>query len=159
MSAIMAATTLSRKSFYVYFRDRGELLVALVRPLRAEADTSIGLWERAADDRQAGRAALSAAARTYRTHGALLRALFWSASTDPELASARAELRAPVFAAARATIQALAPNSFVDPDAVARVLVTMNLHELLSVSPDASDHELDATVDALATVWERTLGI
>ena len=40
--AIMSKTTLSRKSFYVYFRDRSELILALVRPLRAQADAALG---------------------------------------------------------------------------------------------------------------------
>jgi AcrR family transcriptional regulator len=37
--AIMERTTLSRKSFYVYFRDRSELILALVRPLRPTRST------------------------------------------------------------------------------------------------------------------------
>ena len=36
--AVMARTTLSRKSFYVYFRDRHELIARLVAPLRAALD-------------------------------------------------------------------------------------------------------------------------
>src|SRR5437764_15047093 len=38
VSAIMDQTTLSRKSFYVYFRDRYDLLPRLFRPLRRELD-------------------------------------------------------------------------------------------------------------------------
>ena len=38
VSAIMEQTTLSRKSFYVYFRDRYDLLTRLFRPLRQELD-------------------------------------------------------------------------------------------------------------------------
>src|SRR5947208_15782138 len=38
VSAIMDQTTLSRKSFYVYFRDRYDLLTRLFRPLRRELD-------------------------------------------------------------------------------------------------------------------------
>jgi len=63
--AIMEKTTLSRKSFYVHFRDRSELIVALVRPLRAQADESLAQWAGAADPVGAGRAALRAAASLY----------------------------------------------------------------------------------------------
>ena len=45
----MERTTLSRKSFYVYFRDHSELIIALVRPLRAQADASLAQWAEAAD--------------------------------------------------------------------------------------------------------------
>src|SRR5688500_3787978 len=37
--AVRERTTLSRKSFYVYFRDRHELIARLVAPLRKEIDT------------------------------------------------------------------------------------------------------------------------
>ncbi len=53
--AIMERTTLSRKSFYVYFRDRSELILALVRPLRAQADAALEEWAGAADPLAAGR--------------------------------------------------------------------------------------------------------
>src|SRR5687768_8409180 len=36
--AVMERTTLSRKSFYVYFRDRHELIARLVAPLREQID-------------------------------------------------------------------------------------------------------------------------
>src|SRR5512146_2755033 len=80
--AIMERTTLSRKSFYVYFRDRSELIVALVRPLRAQADEALARWADAADPIQAGRAALRAAASLYREHGTIMRALFWASADD-----------------------------------------------------------------------------
>src|SRR5207244_10350837 len=38
VGAVMGRTTLSRKSFYVYFRDRHELITKLVAPLRARGD-------------------------------------------------------------------------------------------------------------------------
>src|SRR5919197_3583520 len=44
VSAIMEQTTLSRKSFYVYFRDRYELLTRLFRPLRRELDEANALF-------------------------------------------------------------------------------------------------------------------
>src|ERR671931_340355 len=44
VSAIMERTTLSRKSFYVYFRDRYELLARLFRPLRRQLDEANALF-------------------------------------------------------------------------------------------------------------------
>jgi AcrR family transcriptional regulator len=154
--AIMERTTLSRKSFYVYFRDRSELIIALVRPLRAGADAALADWVGAADPVAAGRAALRAAAGMYREHGTILRALFWASADDPELAAARHELTEPVIDTA---VRAISPIA-ADPDperlrATIRPLVTMNVHSLLALPSDATDAELDEFVDTLASIWER----
>jgi AcrR family transcriptional regulator len=154
--AIMERTTLSRKSFYVYFRDRSELITALVRPLRAGADAALAHWTGAADPVAAGRAALRAAAGMYREHGTILRALFWASADDPELAAARHDLTEPVVDTA---VRAISPIA-ADPDpqrlrATVRPLVTMNVHSLLALPSGATDTELDELVDTLASIWER----
>jgi AcrR family transcriptional regulator len=156
VAAVMAHTTLSRKSFYVYFRDRSELLEALVRPLRADPGAALDLWRSADDPIAAGRTALASAARTYRRHGAILRAVFWSSVDDPDIAAARAGLIDPVVAVAETIIDRLGPD-LPDPHQTAVALVTMNVHRMLSLTPETSDTELDALVDTLATIWERTL--
>src|ERR687895_955254 len=85
VGAIMAATTLSRKSFYVYFRDRYDLLSHLVEPLGAERDAIVAeLWRDGADMAAGGRAALVALAGLYARHGRLLRALAEASSQDRE---------------------------------------------------------------------------
>jgi len=154
--AIMERTTLSRKSFYVYFRDRSELIIALVRPLRAGADAALAHWTGAADPVAAGRAALRAAAGMYGEHGTILRALFWASAGDPELAAGRRGLTEPVVDTA---VRAISPIA-ADPDpqrlrATVRPLVTMNVHSLLALPSDATDAELDELVDTLASIWER----
>jgi len=154
--AIMERTTLSRKSFYVYFRDRSELIIALVRPLRAGADAALAHWTGAADPVAAGRAALRAAAGLYREHGTILRALFWASADDPELAAARHDLTEPVIDTAVRAISPIAADQ--DPErlrATIRPLVTMNVHSLLALPADATDAELDEFVDTLASIWER----
>lgn len=156
VAAIMARTTLSRKAFYVYFRDRSDLLEALVRPLRVDADDALDQWRDAADPVAAGRAALVGAARTYRRHGAILRAVFWSSAEDTEVAVARSRLVEPVIATAERIVAAAAPD-LPDAHATATALVTMNVHRMLTLTPETPDTELDALVDTLATIWERTL--
>src|SRR5918996_3685700 len=75
VGAIMAETTLSRKSFYVYFRDRYELLTRLVEPLGAERDAIVAeLWREGADMATGGRAALLALAGGFAGRRAPLRA-------------------------------------------------------------------------------------
>jgi AcrR family transcriptional regulator len=154
--AIMERTTLSRKSFYVYFRDRSELIIALVRPLRAQADAALAHWADAADPVQAGRAALRAAASLYRQHGTIMRALFWASAEDPDLAEARHDLTEPVIDTAVRVIGPIA----ADPDpqrlrATVRALVTMNVHSMLALPADATNADLDQLVDTLATIWEH----
>jgi TetR/AcrR family transcriptional regulator, ethionamide resistance regulator len=154
--AIMGRTTLSRKSFYVYFRDRSELILALVRPLRVQADAALEEWGQATEPVPAGRAALHAAARLYRQHGPLLRALFWASADDPDLAAARRGLTAPIIETAVRVIGPVAADR--DPErlrATVSALVTMNVHSLLALSADATDAELDQLVDTLAGIWER----
>jgi AcrR family transcriptional regulator len=156
VAAIMDRTTLSRKSFYVYFRDRADLIAALVRPLRGDADAALDRWRQADDPVAAGRAALLSAAHTYRQHGAILRAVFWSSGDDPEVAAARSALIEPVVAIAEALMAAL-KTDVADPHATATALVTMNVHRLLTLTPDTSDADVRALVDTLATIWERVL--
>ncbi|HTX97982.1 MAG TPA: helix-turn-helix domain-containing protein [Mycobacterium sp.] len=156
VAAVMAHTTLSRKSFYVYFRDRSELLEALVRPLRADADAALERWRTADDPVAAGRTALASAARTYRRHSAILRAVFWSSVDDPDIEATRSALIDPVVAVAETIIDRIAPD-LPDPHQTALALVTMNIHRMLSLTTETSDTELDALVNTLATIWERTI--
>jgi AcrR family transcriptional regulator len=154
--AIMNRTTLSRKSFYVYFRDRSELILALVRPLRAQADAALEDWAGAADPVAAGRAALRAAASLYRQHGSILRALFWASADDPDLAVARRDLTQPVIDTAVRAIGPVAADR--DPHrlrATVGALVTMNVHSMLALPADATDADLDQLVDTLAGIWAR----
>jgi TetR/AcrR family transcriptional regulator, ethionamide resistance regulator len=156
VGAIMERTTLSRKSFYVYFRDRSELVIALVRPLRAQADEALANWAGAADAVRAGRAALRAAADLYRQHGTILRALFWASAEDPDLDAARHDLTEPVIDTAAGVIGPIAANP--DPHrlrATVRALVTMNVHSMLALPAGATNADLDQLVDTLATIWER----
>jgi AcrR family transcriptional regulator len=155
-TAVMGRTTLSRKSFYVYFRDRSELIVALVRPLRAAADDALGRWRDADDPVAAGRAALRAAAEVYREHGTILRAVLQAPTTDPELLAARDDLTSSLVAVAEQQIRRF-DSGLTDPHATAVALATMNVHVLLAQAPGASDAELDGLVETISEIWERTL--
>lgn len=172
---VMKRTTLSRKAFYVHFDGRTALLLGLLQPLRGAADDALHAWDTgtaeapgtvdasdtaagAPPDATSGRAALDAAARMYREHGAALRAVFWSSGDDPEVMAVRAQLVEPILAAARRAVAA-APAPPVEPEDTATALATMNVHTLLERAPGASDAELRRLTDALAEVWERTLGV
>ena len=159
--AVMERTTLSRKSFYVYFRDRHELIARLVEPLRAEFDA------RRADARAAHesprdqfRAAFLAIAHGYIEHGALLRALRDSSGHDEDAARVWREFTDPPIAEYAALIRAekrAGRARDLDPKATARALITMNLgcfFEQLIGNPAADPGPL---VETLAEIWVRTI--
>jgi TetR/AcrR family transcriptional regulator, ethionamide resistance regulator len=161
VSAIMEQTTLSRKSFYVYFRDRYELLTRLFRPLRRELDehnalflpTPTGdLWSRAALDAvtsfMAGR------------DGALVRALHEASTYDEEAARVWREFNEPVIATftdrIRREVAAGRLPAGIDVEPTVRALVGMNLYcffDRVVGNPGADRETIAAT---LHTIWTRT---
>ena len=160
VAAIMERTTLSRKSFYVYFRDRHELITRLVRPLRAELDV---LTERALAEARdpTGREAFLTLARVYMEHGQVLRALAEASTEDPEAARAWRDFTEPPIAVIADRIRAeiaagrIAPTR--DVDAMARALVTMNLHCFFEQLVGRRDADPEALVDTLHEIWHRAL--
>src|SRR5688572_30642491 len=129
--AVMERTTLSRKSFYVYFRDRHELIARLVAPLREEIDARAAEAEATVErPRDLAHAVILNVARTYVEHGAVLRALRESAGEDEDAERAWREFTEPPIAGLAAWIRAEIEAGRcrdLDPDATARALITMNL--------------------------------
>ena len=159
--AVMERTTLSRKSFYGYFRDRHDLIARLVAPLRKEID------ERAAEVREAHetprdqlRALFLIVARVYMRNGELLRALRESSGHDEDAERAWREFTGPPIAAMAARIRAeteAGRSEGLDADATARALITMNLgcfFEQLIGRPRAKPEPL---VEILVEIWMRAL--
>jgi AcrR family transcriptional regulator len=161
IGAIMSATSLSRKSFYVYFRDRYDLLRRLVEPLSAERDAIVAeLWREGADLAAGGRAALLALAGLYARHGRLLRALAEASSQDPEARRAWREFIEPVIEGHAEKIREEVKAGRVtgiEPEPTARALIGMNLQYFFDQLVDEPDPDLEATADTLLTIWQRTL--
>jgi AcrR family transcriptional regulator len=155
--AVMERTTLSRKSFYVYFRDRHELIARLVAPLRAEIDDRAAELRAAHDDpRELMRALFLEVARVYMKHGGLLRALRESSGHDADAERVWREFTDPPIARMAELIRAEATPG-LDADAAARALITMNLgcfFEQLIGRPRAKPEPL---VDTLVEIWMRTI--
>jgi len=63
----------------------------------------------------------------------------------------------PRYSTRRSPTIVRAASGLYDPHATAVALATMNIHSLLAIQPGASDTDLDALVDTLATIWERTI--
>ena len=158
----MERTSLSRKSFYVYFRDRHDLIARLVAPLRAELDDRIAEVRATKRDspRDLARAMFLKIARIYVEHGELLRALRESAGHDEDAERVWREFTDPPikeFAWWIRAETAAGRSQGLDADRAARALVSMNLacfFEQLIGKPDAEPEPL---VETLVEIWFRTI--
>jgi TetR/AcrR family transcriptional regulator, ethionamide resistance regulator len=161
VGAIMKATTLSRKSFYVYFENRYDLLSRLVEPLAAERDAIIApLLEPGVDMATGAREALVRLAELYASHGALLRALAEASSADDEARRAWRSFLDPVIEAHSAKIAdevARGRITGLDPESAARALIGMNLQYFFDELVDKPSPDIAATADALLVLWQRAL--
>ena len=160
VSAVMAGTTLSRKSFYVYFADRYELLTRLVEPLRARGDAVMRGWQEG-DAVAAGRPTIRGIAMLYAEHGAMLKALHDAASRHPEARRVWEQFTEPVIALIAARLRSEVDAGRIAPlhdaGATARALVGMNLYAFFEQLAGRPDADVDAVVDTLNEVWNRAL--
>ena len=161
VGAIMEATTLSRKSFYVYFDNRYDLLRKLVEPLAAERDAIIDPLLRPGVDMATGaREALVRLARLYATHGRLLRALAEASSEDHEAKQAWRDFMDPVIEAHSAKIADEIERGRIrgiEAEPTARALIGMNLQYFFDELVDVPDPDPDATAETLLVLWSRAL--
>ncbi|WP_157953233.1 TetR/AcrR family transcriptional regulator [Nocardioides allogilvus] len=160
VSAVMAATTLSRKSFYVYFADRNELLRRLLDPLAARRDSIIEPVYAADSLVLAGQEALHGLARFYLEHGRLLRALAHAAAHDDDTRRAWRGFMEPVVDAHVRLVEleiAAGRISGIDPEPTVRALLAMNLQYFFDELVDNPAPDVDAVASTLTTVWGRVL--
>ncbi len=154
---VMARTTLSRPSFYVYFRDRHHLVVRLVEGIGGELFEQADRWLRGTGDPRAEvRAALSGVAGVYAEHGLVLAAIADAAGHDPGVESTYRDLIERFIATAAVRIER-EPTTGVPPEETARALVWMNeryLREALGRHPQTP---VATVIDTLWTIWVRTL--
>lgn len=161
VTAVMAATTLTRNAFYVYFSDAYDLIARVVDRLRREADTTMAAFvDDEGDPRVAGREALAAAARLYRDHGELLRALAAAAERDPRAARAWSEFVEPSQVAVTTRVREEIRRGEIegiDPEPTVRALVAMNRACFFQELVGKPEADLDELVDTLHRIWTRTL--
>jgi len=156
----MEATTLSRKAFYVYFRDRFELLTQLVDPLRAERDAIVDELLAQDDPAAGGQAALLALARLDADHGIVLRALAEASGQDAEARRAWRDFLEPVVEAHAEWIRrevALGRVSGLDPEPTARALIGMNVRFFFDTLVGVEDPDVEAAAETLLVLWTRAL--
>ena len=154
---VMARTTLSRPSFYVYFRDRHHLLVRLVEGIGRELFEAAGIWLEGRGDM---RESFGALARVYARHGLVLGAIADAAGHDPDAeATYRGLIERFVSATAERISQDIEAGLIEPLDATesARALVWMSeryLKETLGRLPQAP---LATVTGTLPEIWTRAL--
>ncbi len=156
----MDRTTMSRKSFWVYYRDRHDAITRLVAPLREAGDEVMAQAAQEATPAAALRAALHGIGRTYAEHGRLLRALAEASRLDPEANRVWGEFTKPVADRVADHIRnglAGVQSDVPDPATTARFLIRMNLAVFFDELVDEPRADLDDVVDALLEIWTRTL--
>jgi TetR/AcrR family transcriptional regulator, ethionamide resistance regulator len=158
---VMARTTLSRPSFYVYFRDRHQLILRLVDRIGAELFAMADRWlEGHQDPRADARAAIEGVAAVYAEHGPVLRAIADASCYDPEVeAIYRALVQRFIDATAKRIGEDLAAGQIEPLDApeTARALVWMNERYLTESLGRPSPEPLATVVETLWTIWVRAL--
>jgi TetR/AcrR family transcriptional regulator, ethionamide resistance regulator len=158
---VMARTTLSRPSFYVYFRDRHNLPVRLVEGIGDALFGMANRWlEGTGDPREDVRQSLQGVATVYDEHGLVLHAIADAAGHDPEVERVYYGLIERFVAATTARIEADLAAARVTPlDAAptAGALVWMSERYLLMTLGRIPKEPVETVVDTLATIWIRTL--
>lgn len=158
---VMARTGLSRPSFYVYFRDRHQLLISLVGEIGGELFAMAERWLKGGEDPVEGaRAALEGIVAVYSEHGMALKAISDASATDPEVeAIYRALLERFVEATAEHIEEEIAAERMLPFDAreTARALVWMNDRYLTEAFGTLPPTPLATVVDTLERIWLRAL--
>lgn len=158
---VMRRTGLSRPSFYVYFRDRHQLVLRVVEVIGAELWTmSERWWKGAGDGAELVREAIDGIVALYAKHGPVLRALADAAADDPGVESAYGALvQSFVDVTERHIEDEIAAGHVLPLDAreTANALVWMTERCLSrSVGADLVAPR-PAMAETLATIWVRTL--
>jgi AcrR family transcriptional regulator len=158
---VMRRTDLSRPSFYVYFRDRHQLVLRVVEHLGSELFTMSGRWmQGTGEGPELARQALDGIVAVFVEHGPVIRALADAAVDDPEVERAYTALvESFIEATARHIDDEIAAGRILrlSPHETAKALVWM-MERYLNLSLGREPMTPAKTVaDTLATIWNRVL--
>ena len=160
---VMARTSLSRSSFYVYFRDRHALLLRVVEQIGDELFAMADRWLSGGQDpSQDIWDALSGVVDVYAAHGPVMRAIADASAVDPEVEAVYHALLQRFIDATAAHVREeeavgrVAPVA--DPEDCAFALVWMTERYLsLSLGRPPGRVEHETAVHTLHEIWLRAL--
>ena len=157
----MRRTGLSRPSFYVYFRDRHDLVLKVVEHIGGELFSMSERWYDGTGDGPAMvREAIDGVVGVFAAHGPVLRALSDAAADDQRVEAAYlALLQRFVDATARHIEEEVAAGRVLplDPVPTATALTWMMERYLQLQLGRAADPPVESVTDTLTTIWSRVL--
>ena len=145
---------ISRTAFYFYFRDKRELLVRLTEDVNGQLMAAAETWWSGSGDL---RTALRAIAALYREHGALLRAVVEVSTYDDEVARFWRSLVGRFAEPTRERIEAETGGRHAPAGATAFALVWMVERSFYQQVVQGEPVDIDELVDAMATIFEKTV--
>jgi AcrR family transcriptional regulator len=158
---VMRRTDLSRPSFYVYFRDRHQLILRVIERLGGEQQDLARLWyTRDGAGPQRIREALEAVVASWARDGPLFNALADAAADDHEVDLARQANMDSVIQGAAEHIETeieLGHILPVNPYETARALTVMSDSYLTAVLGREQLVPTDVILETIATIFIRTL--
>jgi AcrR family transcriptional regulator len=158
---VMRRTDLSRPSFYVYFRDRHQLMLRVVEHIGAQLRTMSQRWYTGSGDGPAqAREAMEGFVEVYAEHGPVLRALSDAATDDPEVERVYGGLvQTFVDVTARHIEAEIAAGRVLplDPAETAKALVWMMERYLHRSLGRAHGTRPEVVVETLTAIWTRVL--
>jgi len=158
---VMRRTGLSRPSFYVYFKDRHELVLRIVEHVQGELLKSASRWyESVGGGPDVLREALVGTVSVYGNHAAVMRALADAAVEDPRVEEAYDALLHGFVDITARHVEREVESGLIPPlDAreASKALIWMTERYLYHSFGPA--HRVPATRvhDTLATMWSRSL--
>ena len=161
VAEITARAGVSRSAFYFYFENKGAAVAAVMAEMYDKAfEASTSLYDTAATPRDRIEGTVRGLIEAWRAHEHLYRAMLEARQTNPsvrELWDAdRASFIGPVATMIDSERAAGHAPDGPDSTALATVLLELNDHALEKLSlGDALP--LDARVEALVTIWLRTI--
>ena len=159
---VMRRTELSRPSFYVYFKDRHQLVLRVAERLGDEMLSLTSHWFEGTgpDGASSYREALKGSVEVYHRHGPVLHALADAATVDPEVERTYNGIMQTFIDATTKHIEEEIKAGRVlplDAHETARALCLMNDRYLLTTLGRTRTAEPETVVETLATIWTRTL--
>ena len=153
---ISAAAGRSRTAFYLYFRDKRDLLMRATETVAAQLYDEADRWWSGADGRRGLRSALTDILTTYRDHADLLRAVVEASTYDEQVGEFwRGLVGRFVTATERRLVEEGEEPGRAAGKAFALTWMTERAcYQQVARSPVMQDAEL---VDALVEIWERSI--
>lgn len=158
---VMRRTELSRPSFYVYFRDRHDLVLRMFERFGAEQWESSERWfQGTGSGEERFRDALEGIVELWVRHGPVMNALADAATVDPDVELALSSLQQGFIDATTKHIEAEIASGRVlplDAGETARALSLMTDRYLLATLGRTRTASPETVLETIATIWTRTL--